>query len=174
MMHRARKTTVSVVLSVALAAFSLLAGPSATAAPNSTQLAYVPWQNYKSKHCLDQSWAGGVEGHTVLVYKCSGATNQQWALSYQGDGTYHVINQRSGNCLHQAYNADGTASTIVQAWTCSTVRNQNWIITNFTDGTVKFTNSRSGWVLDQDYSGGLEHQNALAYRFNGGDNQYWF
>jgi non-reducing end alpha-L-arabinofuranosidase len=73
--------------------------------------------------CLDASGAGTSPGTAVIVWSCTGQTNQQWNVNSNGT----VTGVQSGLCLDA--NAAGTANgTKIILWTCNGQANQQFAL----------------------------------------------
>jgi alpha-galactosidase len=90
--------------------------------------------------CMDVTGSGTADGTPVILYSCSGNSNQRW--TQPGDGTFHSL----GKCL----TASGTpAGSYAVLSSCTGAAVQNWTVKG--DGTA--ANGSSGLCLDV-YGGG--------------------
>jgi Ricin-type beta-trefoil lectin domain len=66
---------------------------------------------------------GTSDGTSVVLYSCTGDTNQQWR--YRSDGS--LVNVRSGTCLDDT-NGVTTNGQQLQIWTCDAGSHQSWTL----------------------------------------------
>ncbi|MFC9329222.1 ricin-type beta-trefoil lectin domain protein [Kitasatospora sp. NPDC057015] len=85
--------------------------------------------------CMDDSGSGSADGNPIILYTCTGQSNQRWILNT--DGTVRTL----GKCLTAGGTAAGSAAILSG---CTGATAQKW--THRTDGT--FTNNASGLCLD--------------------------
>jgi hypothetical protein len=136
-------------------------------------------RNHASDNCLDQSWSGGHENATVLVYNCLGGSNQLWKFKVVNSANqdYMIENSRSGKCLNQDYSGNVRHSNVI-AYTCSTAfANGVWRAAYISNGRWAFRNTKSGDWLNQDWSGGAPRSAALAWPGTEADlpgNSMWY
>jgi alpha-galactosidase len=78
-----------------------------------------------SSRCLDDPMSATTNGTQPIIWDCSGAANQRWAV---GGGAIRVL----GKCLDAPIGANPGAK--VQLWDCNGGSNQQWTVN--TDGTV--------------------------------------
>ena len=88
-----------------------------------------------ASRCFDDPMSVTTNGTQPIIWDCSGAPNQRWAV---GGGTIRVL----GKCLDAPIGA--TPGVKVQLWDCNGGSNQQWTIN--TDGTVRGV--ASGLCLD--------------------------
>jgi hypothetical protein len=76
-----------------------------------------------STFCLDANGAGTSPGTKVIIWPCTGGTNQQWI--FNGSGA--VIGAQSGLCLDVSggSTADGA---LAELWNCTGGSNQQWTL----------------------------------------------
>ena len=75
--------------------------------------------------CLDASGRGTTNGTAVIIWDCSGQSNQQWNVNSNGT----ISGVQSGLCL----DATGTATangTKIQLYSCGSGSNQRWTLRN--------------------------------------------
>jgi alpha-galactosidase len=113
-----------------------------------------------SGKCVDDSGSGTADGNPVILYPCSGNTNQHWQLP--GDGTVRTL----GKCL----DTNGGAGTAAELATCSGGADQQWSYQ--LDGNL--INKQSGLCLDVT-GGGSANGTALEAWSCGANqlNQIW-
>lgn len=73
--------------------------------------------------CLDADNNGTTNGTKVIIWDCTGGTNQKWTVNSNGT----VTNNKSGLCLDAV--SSGTANgTKIDLWTCNSGTNQKWTL----------------------------------------------
>ena len=85
-----------------------------------------------------------------------------------GNGTFKIINKRSGMCLNQDYSG-GKPHPNVLAWKCTVgtgAWNEIWEITTASADRLLIKNKASGKCLNQDFSGNVEHPGVIVYTCN--------
>lgn len=106
--------------------------------------------------CADDSSAKTVNGNPIVIWTCSGATNQSWTIANNGQI------QTLGGCM-----TVGTGNA-VQWSTCTGSTAQTW--TNQPNGTI--VNSAAGLCLDDAGAGGAGTA-LIAYTCSAAANQIW-
>ena len=87
--------------------------------------------------CLADSGGATANGNPIVLYHCTGGTEQSWQVP--GDGTLRVL----GKCL-DIRGAHATADgTLVELWSCNGGGNQQWTAT-----AGNLVNPQSGKCLD--------------------------
>jgi hypothetical protein len=87
--------TVTRSLSAAITALlvALVVGLNASPAQAS---GFSPMKIWHSSHCLDNATE---DSEKLQMWSCSGAQEQNWSASLNGNGTYSFSNQRTGRCI---------------------------------------------------------------------------
>jgi hypothetical protein len=123
--------------------------------------------NNLSGGCLDQDYKSGVRHLDVLAYPCNFRANEQWGVNANANGSFTLVNVRSGGCLTQT----GRAATVqpcsgspFQAW---------WYVSVDNLSNYYFVNQAGHGCLDQDYHSGVQHLDVLAYPCNFAANEGW-
>jgi len=120
-------------LSAAITAFLVLLMVGLTAAPAQAS-GFSPMKILHSSHCLDNATENSAK---LQMWSCSGAQEQNWSASLNGNGTYSFSNQRTGRCITAAIPTDQPAT--VQ--NCNSAqRTQQWVL---------FANGNPGGPSDQ-------------------------
>ncbi|MEV6210406.1 non-reducing end alpha-L-arabinofuranosidase family hydrolase, partial [Kitasatospora sp. NPDC051914] len=121
---------------------------------------------------LDQPAGQNGNGTPLQVWDASGATNQQWRATKNGDGSYTLTNIASGRVLDEpgGQTANGTKMLV---WDSNGGANQHWKAARNGDGSYTLTNVASGRVLE---TPGNQTANGTAVQiwdsWNGA-NQHW-
>jgi hypothetical protein len=148
----------AIVLGAAVAAGAVAALVPATGA----QAGFGPDQygsivNSAARSCVDVRSEDGsdVDGARVQNYHCTGSNEQQWNERTTGrpDGSFFVVNKRSGKCL------DGGEFWAKQ-WSCGPVPQQAWrlrAIAGAPAGTFQLVNG-FGKCLTLTSGNGADHQ----------------
>jgi len=113
-----------------------------------------------SGRCLDVPNGSTANGVQPIIWDCSGAANQRWALNGQ-------TLQSLGKCLDSPTNA--TAGAKAQLWDCNGGANQQWNLN--TDGTIR--NVQSGLCLDVNGNATANGSTVILWTCTGGANQRW-
>jgi hypothetical protein len=121
-----------------------------------------------SGNCLDQDYNSGVQHPDVLAYPCTYGPNEVWIVIPNANGSFLLVNTRSGGCLTQT----GGAATV---YPCNSSDSQAWWHVSVDGLTWSFfVNKASGACLDQDYNSGVPHGDVLAWSPCGfGANEGW-
>ncbi|MGG1555906.1 RICIN domain-containing protein [Paenibacillus ferrarius] len=130
--------------------------------------------NPNSGKVLDVAGGGTANGANVdiLTDNSTSATNQQWTITDNGNGTFRLIGVQSGKAVDvtSGGNADGTN---VEIWTYSGGANQSWKIVSYSDGTFKFVDSNSNKDLSVHGDGTADGTNVEISLNNGSPGQKW-
>ncbi|GAA2740868.1 non-reducing end alpha-L-arabinofuranosidase family hydrolase [Kitasatospora cinereorecta] len=121
---------------------------------------------------LDQPAGQNGNGTPLQVWDASGATNQQWRATKNGDGSYTLTNIASGRVLDEpgGQTANGTKLLI---WDSNGGANQHWKAAQNSDGSFTLTNVASGRALE---TPGNQTANGTAVQIWdswGAANQHW-
>src|SRR5262245_25431026 len=104
------------------------------------EVAPTPWGNYN------------VAGNPIQQHTCDDSPQQHWFLSRlpQSDGLYHLINERTMQCLNNT-NGVTTNRNPVQQWSCDGRDSMNWKLDSASHpSSLGFVviNARAGKCLD--------------------------
>ncbi|MCG6494722.1 non-reducing end alpha-L-arabinofuranosidase family hydrolase [Kitasatospora sp. A2-31] len=121
---------------------------------------------------LDQPAGQNGNGTPLQVWDASGATNQQWKVTRNGDGSYTLTNVASGRVLDEpgGRTANGTKLLV---WDDNGGANQHWKAARNGDGSYTLTNVASGRALE---TPGNQTANGTAVQIWdswGAANQHW-
>ncbi|WP_328930120.1 non-reducing end alpha-L-arabinofuranosidase family hydrolase [Streptomyces sp. NBC_00190] len=128
--------------------------------------------NSAAGRVLDEPVGQNGNGTPLQVWDASGASNQQWRASKNGDGSYTLTNIASGRVLDEPGNQTGNG-TRMQVWDSNGGANQHWRVGRNSDGSYTLTNIASGRALE---TPGGQTANGTPVRIwdsNGGANQHW-
>ena len=115
-----------------------------------------------SGKCLDVPSGSQTDGTALIIYTCSGSTNQRWTRTAAGE--LRIYN--NSKCMDAGGNQQGSAVTINS---CNGGGSQKWTL----DAGGAVVNTQSGRCLD--VSGGSTANNAAVIGWNctGAANQRW-
>ncbi|WP_431683963.1 non-reducing end alpha-L-arabinofuranosidase family hydrolase [Kitasatospora sp. KL5] len=121
---------------------------------------------------LDQPAGQNGNGTPLQVWDASGATNQQWRATKNGDGSYTLTNVASGRVLDEpgGQTANGTKLLV---WDANGGANQHWKAAQNGDGSFTLINVASGRALE---TPGNQTANGTAVQIWdswGAANQHW-
>ncbi|AJF68966.1 RICIN domain-containing protein [Streptomyces vietnamensis] len=85
-------------------------------------------------------------GRQLTTVTAGGKTNQKWQFVRQSDGSYELVNARSGLCADVNGGSTAAGAAIIQ-WQCSGDSNQRWNVRRLPDGSVTVASARSGLLL---------------------------
>ncbi|MET9915193.1 endo-1,4-beta-xylanase, partial [Streptomyces sp. NPDC006476] len=86
-------------------------------------------------------------GTPLQVWDASGAANQQWRATKNGDGSYTLTNIASGRVLDEPGNQTGNGTKLL-VWDSNGGANQHWKAARNSDGSYTLTNVASGRALE--------------------------
>ncbi|MFI5841977.1 RICIN domain-containing protein [Catenuloplanes sp. NPDC051500] len=86
-------------------------------------------QNRDSFHCVDTAYSGVTPGTRVLQYDCNGQDGMRWAYLPHSDGSFTILNWRSGLALTQPT----AAGALVDQQVYTGAPNQRWFFTRIAD-----------------------------------------
>ncbi len=125
--------------------------------------------------CIGVSGGQMVNGAKVILWPCSGATDQSWvAIPTDQSGGYHQIRNKKdpSKCL-SVLNSWKSPGVQLIIWTCQNAYAQQWDAVYVYDGWVELKNRNSG--LYAAISGGNAVSGApiIQWTRNFGDEQTW-
>ncbi|WP_369148594.1 RICIN domain-containing protein [Streptomyces sp. R44] len=85
-------------------------------------------------------------GRQLTTVTAGNKSNQKWKFVRQSDGSYELVNVRSGMCADVNGGSTAGGAAIIQ-WQCSGDSNQRWNVRQLPDGSVTVTSVRSGLLL---------------------------
>ncbi|MFF4356989.1 non-reducing end alpha-L-arabinofuranosidase family hydrolase [Streptomyces sp. NPDC001604] len=122
---------------------------------------------------LDEPAGYNGNGTPLQVWDASGAANQQWRATKNGDGSYTLTNVASGRVLDEPGNQTGNG-TKTQVWDSNGGANQHWKATKNGDGSYTLTNVASGRALETPGGRTANGTPVQIWDSNGGGaNQHW-
>ncbi|MFF4113634.1 non-reducing end alpha-L-arabinofuranosidase family hydrolase [Streptomyces sp. NPDC001714] len=121
---------------------------------------------------LDQPAGQNGNGTPLQVWDASGAANQQWRATKNGDGSYTLTNVASGRVLDEpgGQTANGTKPLV---WDNNGGANQHWKAARNSDGSYTLTNVASGRALETPGGQTANGTTVQIWDSNGGANQHW-
>ncbi|SHI13159.1 non-reducing end alpha-L-arabinofuranosidase family hydrolase [Streptomyces sp. 3214.6] len=128
--------------------------------------------NAAAGRVLDEPAGQNRNGTPLQVWDASGASNQQWKVVRNSDGSYTLTNVASGRVLDEPANqkANGTRMTV---WDANGGAQQHWKARRNSDGTYTLTNVASGRALDLPGGRTANGTPVQIWDTNGGANQRW-
>ena len=111
-------------------------------------------------------------GTEPVIAAYTGATNQQWIVQRNSDGTYSF--KRNGSTdlfLDVAGNGQNNYDEILQ-WSWTGADNQRWDVLNSWDGYLKIRHKGTDQLLTADTAGG-NYGDVIQYEDFSGDEQKW-
>lgn len=85
-------------------------------------------------------------GRQLTTVTAGNKTNQKWQFVRQSDGSYELVNVRSGLCADVNGGSTSAGAAVIQ-WQCSGDSNQRWNVRRLPDGSVSVASARSGLLL---------------------------
>lgn len=111
-----------------------------------------------------------LSGENVIIYGASSAPAQVWRFARNTDGSYRIINQKTGYCL-DVYGASGAAKTNVQIYQGNDSAAQKWFIYKVGDKYKLRPACSDTCVLDVEGNGSADMTNVQIYTSNESDAQ---
>ena len=99
-----------------------------------------------TEQLLDVANKSTSSGGNVVSWANNGGTNQVWAVSRNADGTYAIVNYRSGKALEAADGGTTSGSNIYQA-NRSSSNAQRWRIEYMHDGSFRIVSSSNSSIV---------------------------
>ncbi|MFE3037852.1 non-reducing end alpha-L-arabinofuranosidase family hydrolase [Streptomyces canus] len=147
-------------------------GSSGTQAAGITSGAVYTLSNAAAGRVLDEPAGQNGNGTPLQVWDASGASNQQWKVVRNSDGSYTLTNVASGRVLDEPVNqtANGTRLTV---WDANGGAHQHWKASQNSDGSYTLTNVAGGRALELPGGRTANGTPAQVWDSNGGANQRW-
>ncbi|GAB3970441.1 hypothetical protein GCM10029978_043720 [Actinoallomurus acanthiterrae] len=140
--------------------------------PFTAELGTYKLVNRNSGKVMDVANASTADGGTIIQWPWSGGTNQQWKLVPNADGSYRLVNVRSGKVLESPGGSAQGAN--LDQWTDSGGDNQWWkLVPSTTSGYYRLVNVRNGWCADVANASTADGANVIQWPTTGGTNQDW-
>lgn len=97
--------------------------------------------------CLEIENSSTSNGARAQIWNCNGQAGALWRFNRNSDGSYYLVNNKSGKCLEIADSRTDNGAP-AQQWTCAGIATQRWIfnsshIYNVNSGKVLETNNGS-------------------------------
>jgi hypothetical protein len=128
--------------------------------------------NRNSGKVLDVNGASTADGAHVVQWPWTGATNQQWTMVPNPDGSYRLRSVNSGKVLDSpSGSAQGAA---LDQSTDTTSDNQWWkLVPAATSGYYRLVNVHNGWCVDVSGGSTADGASVIQWAPNNGANQEW-
>ncbi|WP_341538486.1 non-reducing end alpha-L-arabinofuranosidase family hydrolase [Streptacidiphilus pinicola] len=121
---------------------------------------------------LDEYAGQNGNGTPLQVWDASGATNQQWRATKNGDGSYTLTNVASGRVLDEPGGQTGNG-TRMEVWDSNGGANQHWKAARNSDGSYTLTNVASGRALETPGNQTANGTTVQVWDTGGAANQHW-
>ncbi|WP_369260804.1 non-reducing end alpha-L-arabinofuranosidase family hydrolase [Streptomyces sp. R35] len=129
--------------------------------------------NAAAGRVLDEPAGYNGNGTPLQAWDASGAANQQWRATKNGDGSYTLTSIASGRVLDEPGNQTGNG-TKTQVWDSNGGANQHWKAARNSDGSYTLTNVASGRALETPGGKTANGTPVQIWDSNGGGaNQHW-
>jgi hypothetical protein len=173
---RTRRRFIGLLFAAAVSAVVAF-GPASTAHADGS---YYEPRNQGSNKCLDVRSEDNyyLDHARVQQYHCTGASEQKWALRFQGDfgngPVYLLQSQRSGKCM-EVQNDSVLTGAQVDQFTCNFSNSQFWRFMNvdIPSRTYVLRNSYSGKCLDLAGGSTADGARIQLWDCNGTSSQKW-
>ncbi|MFE4965787.1 non-reducing end alpha-L-arabinofuranosidase family hydrolase [Streptomyces sp. NPDC056660] len=158
------------------AALTTLGGASGTSGTTSggdiTSGTVYTLSDVAAGRVLDEPAGQNGNGTPLQMWDASGAANQQWRATKNGDGSYTLTNVASGRVLDEpgGQTANGTKLLV---WDHNGGANQHWKAARNGDGSYTLTNVASGRALETPGGQTANGTTVQIWDSNGGANQHW-
>lgn len=134
--------------------------------------ASVKLVNRNSGKVLDISDASTADGAVAVQWTDSGGANQKFTLTANSDGSYRIVNVRSGKVLESPGGSAQGAQ--LDQWTDTGSDNQSWkLVPSQTSGYHQIVNVRTGWCVDVNDASTVDGTKVVQWPATGGANQDW-
>ncbi|WP_055711440.1 alpha-L-fucosidase [Streptomyces torulosus] len=128
--------------------------------------------NRKSGKVMDVSDASSADGASIIQWPSTGGTNQQWKLLPNTDGSYRLVNVRSGKLLESPDNSLKGAP--LDQSTDDGGDNQWWkLVPSQASGYYRLVNVRNGWCADVKDAAITDGVKVIQWPITDGSNQDW-
>ncbi|MER5639072.1 RICIN domain-containing protein [Kitasatospora sp. NPDC002227] len=95
---------------------------------------------------LDDANNSTTAGNQMITWTSSGDSNQLWQFLRQADGSYELVNGKSGMCADVSGGSTAAGTAVIQ-WPCGGGSNQLWQVWLLAGGSYRVTSVRSGLLL---------------------------
>ncbi|MGC9538888.1 alpha-L-fucosidase [Streptomyces sp. UG1] len=128
--------------------------------------------NRKSGKVMDVSGASSADGAPVIQWPWTGGTNQQWKLLLNSDGSYLLVNVRSGKVLNSP--SGSSQGSALNQWANTSTSNQWWtLVPSETSGHYRLVNVAGGLCADVKDASTADGAPIVQWPATGGTNQEW-
>jgi predicted alpha-1,6-mannanase (GH76 family) len=129
--------------------------------------------NRNSGQAVDVKGGGTANGTPVDQYTINGGADQEWTVTYQGNGIYQIMGVQSGRSL-DVVGGRTTNGTPIDIWDYSGGANQQWTLTPTSGGYYRITMGNDTndclEVPDSSTTPGVLLDEST---YTGGNNQQW-
>ncbi|MER7757010.1 RICIN domain-containing protein [Kitasatospora sp. NPDC097643] len=95
---------------------------------------------------LDDANGSVDAGNQMITWTASGSSNQLWQFLRQPDGSYTLVNGKSGMCADVSGGSTTAGAAVIQ-WPCSGGTNQRWNVKLLANGSYTVASAASGLLL---------------------------
>ena len=128
--------------------------------------------NRRSGKVLDVNGASTADGAVAVQWSDTGGSNQQFTLTPNADGSYRLLNARSGKLLESPAGSAQGAQLVQRSDTGSD--NQSWqLVASQAAGCFNLVNVRTGWCADVEGGSTVDGAKVVQWPATGGANQDW-
>jgi alpha-L-fucosidase len=139
--------------------------------PFSADLGTYKVINRNSGKALDVNGASTAEGASLIQWPYGGGTNQQWSLLPNTDGSFRLVNVKSGKLLQSPSSTQG--ATLTQGSDIGDDTQWWKLVPSTTSGYYRLVNVRTGWCADISGGSTADGANVIQWPVAGGANQDW-
>ena len=128
--------------------------------------------NRRSGKALDVNGGSTADGASIIQWPWTGATNQQWRLLPNQDGSFRLSSVRSGKVLDSP-GGSGQGEGLIQ-WADNGGTNQWWnLVPAATSGYYRLVNVRNGWCVDVEGGSSADGARIVQRPVSGDVSQEW-
>jgi len=128
--------------------------------------------NRRSLKALDAQNGATSNGTPLIQWGYSGANNQKWTFTDQGNGQYQITGLASGRVMDVSGVSTANGAQI-DLWDWLNANNQKWTVTPVGNGSFKLTAVHSGKVADVNAGSTADGAAIIQWPYSGGTNQQW-
>ncbi|MEU3891534.1 alpha-L-fucosidase [Streptomyces sp. NPDC029041] len=127
--------------------------------------------NRNSGKALDVADASTLDGAELIQWPYGGGPNQQWRLLPNTDGSFRLVNVKSGKLLQSPNSVQGATLTQMPD---NGGDNQWWnLVPSATNGYHRLVNVRTGWCADVAGGSTADRAKVIQWPIGSGANQEW-
>jgi hypothetical protein len=128
--------------------------------------------NRRSGKALDVNGGSTADGASIIQWPWTGATNQQWRLLPNQDGSFRLSSVRSGKVLDSP-GGSGQGAALIQ-WADNGGTNQWWrLVPAATSGYHRLVNVSNGWCVDVEGGSTADGARVVQRPVSGESSQEW-